>query len=326
MSQNRSIEKYNYYISGLFGASPYDPAQKSKVIDDHIRYMVLRTQSMFKWEGLPDTVPAYMLELMLQLNGNVCWYQHNGALYVFCGGLGGEPDEYYRPTVYTIANPALKLSKSLKIGTDCIVMKNDSLIMGVRPLFSRYATALAENELSLDIVSVMTRLTALITAPDDSTKEAGEIYLKELRAGNLGILADDSFLQSIKVQPYSGASSNGDLTNLIEYEQYLKASWYNDIGLNANYNMKRESINSGESQLNNDALLPLVDEMLRCRQDACEEINTMFGTNISVSFASSWEDNEIEIEAEQEAIEEIGTASEDNEISTEPEDNNSETA
>jgi hypothetical protein len=69
----------------------------------------------------------------------------------------------------------------------------------------------------------------------------------------------------------------------------LKASWYNEIGLNANYNMKREKLSTTESQMNNDALLPLVDQMLRSRQEAAEQINEMFGTDIHVEFASSWE-------------------------------------
>ena len=74
--------------------------------------------------------------------------------------------------------------------------------------------------------------------------------------------------------------------------------------------MKRESINSNEAQLNEDALLPLVDDMLMCRQQALEKVNNMFGTNISVELDSSWEDNEIELELEHKALDE--ESSEDN--------------
>ena len=54
--------------------------------------------------------------------------------------------------------------------------------------------------------------------------------------------------------------------------------------------------------MNNDALLPLVDDMLKCRERSAEKVNEMFGTEISVSLASSWEDNEQEIELEHEQI------------------------
>lgn len=83
----------------------------------------------------------------------------------------------------------------------------------------------------------------------------------------------------------------------------MKASWFNELGLNANYNMKRESINSNESQLNDDMLLPLIDDMLQCRQSFCDKINNMFGTNITVSFGSSWKDNMEELELEQQILE-----------------------
>ena len=257
---------------------------------------------MFKWDGLPDTIPELYLELFLQTNGNVCFYRHNGNLYVFCGGLGGEPDVYYMPTLYTISNPALKISKTLKIDKDCVVMPNDSLYMGLLPLNKRYATALTENELSIKVAQINSRVTTLISAKDDRTKASAEKYLDDIADGKLAIIGENTFLEDLRTQPYGNTSHSNLLTNLIEMEQYLKASWYNGIGLNANYNMKRESLNSSESQMNNDALLPLVDDMLNCRKKAIVKVNEMFGTNISVDFSSSWKDNMQEIEFEHSNI------------------------
>lgn len=78
------------------------------------------------------------------------------------------------------------------------------------------------------------------------------------------------------------------ITQLIELIQYYKASMYNELGLNANYNMKRERLNLGEVSMNVDVLLPYVDNMLKERQNAVEKINAMFDTEISVKLASSW--------------------------------------
>ena len=77
-------------------------------------------------------------------------------------------------------------------------------------------------------------------------------------------------------------------------QQYLKASQYNDLGLNANYNMKRESLNSTESQLNDDALMPFIDDMIANREEGLDQFNKMFGTNIKVKKSSAWEDNQQE--------------------------------
>ena len=297
------VRYFNKYVCGMLsGSTEYDFADKSACIRQHIAYMLNRTQSMFRWDGLPDTIPERSLELFLQTNGNVCFYRHNGELYVFTGGMGGEPDAYYMPTVYTIANTALKLSKSLKIGSECVVMPNDGLYLGLLPLFTRYASVMTENELSMKLAIINSRIVDLISAPDDRTRASAEKYLSDIADGKPGVIAENAFLDGIRAQPYGTTANSNALTNLIETEQYFKASWFNELGLNANYNMKRESLNTSESQMNNDALLPLVDDMLKCRERSAEKVNEMFGTEISVSLASSWEYNEQEIELEHEQI------------------------
>lgn len=294
---NKRFNKYNY---GLCRNDLYDFTDKGQNVNNIISYMLNRTQSMFRYDGLPDTIPERMLELYLQVNGNVCIYKYNDDLYAFTGGLGGEPDPYYMPTIYTIANPALNLSKNLKIDSECVVIPNDSLYMGLLPLFERYASAMTENELSMNIASINSRIISLISADDERTIKSAQKFLEDVINGKFGIIAENAFLDGVKSQPYGSTANSNTLTNLIEYEQYLKASMFNELGLNANYNMKRESINSGESQLNNDMLLPLVDNMLKCREIGIEKVNAMYGTEITVSLASSWEDNQKEIDLQLE--------------------------
>lgn len=299
--------KFNKFLREILpGYSAYDFADKERARGQYIAYMLNRTQSMFKWEGLPDTIPARILELYLQTNGNACFYKHEGNLYVFFGGRGGTPDVYYMPTIYTIANPALHLDVQANIDIDCIVMPNDSMYMGLLPLFDRNATAMVETELSIDIATINARIIDLISAGDDRTRESAIKYLEDIRDGKQGVIASNEFLDGLRSTPY-GATGHQTITDLIELMQYQKASWFNELGLNANYNMKRESLNSSESQLNNDALLPLIDDMLNCRKLFAEKVNNMFGTDISVEFNSSWEDNVQEIDASLDAITEGDT-------------------
>jgi hypothetical protein len=305
MSKKNEHTWFNRYMCGISpNMSPYRFDDKTFDTQQHVAYMLNRTQSMFTWEGLPDTVSERALELYLQTHGNACFAEHDGNLYVFIGGLGGEPDAYYMPTIYTVANPALRYSATLKIDEDCIVIPNDSLYIGLLPLFTRYATQITETELSLNLATINTRIYDMISASDDRTKASAEKYLEDVANGKLGVIAESAFLEGLKSQPY-GSVGNNSLTNLIELMQYQKASWFNELGLNANYNMKRESINSGESQLNDDALIPLVDDMLRQRELGAKKVNDMFKTNITVKLASAWEDNQQELDAEQNAIEDM---------------------
>ncbi len=70
----------------------------------------------------------------------------------------------------------------------------------------------------------------------------------------------------------------------------------NDIGLNANFNMKRERLNTSEVSLNIDVLLPYVDNMLAERKLAINALNEMYGMEITVDLASTWQITHNELE------------------------------
>lgn len=282
------MAQFNTFISPILAIKDDAILDKQYSRDQYIKYMLTRTQSMFVYDGLPESLPARMLELYIQTNGVCCIAEHEGKLYAFTGGMGGELDEYYRPLTYVVANPYLRLSKSYKIGIDCVLFTNDSLWQGFMPMFSRYSELLTENDISIRTAEINMRMTSMISAPDDKVKKAGEKYLTDIEAGKLGVVGDNAFLDGIKAQPLSTSGSTSTITQLIELEQYLKGSWFNEIGLQANYNMKREALNSSETTMDIDALVPLIDDMLKCREEAVEQINKMFGTNISVEIGSSW--------------------------------------
>lgn len=292
---------FNFYGLGDF-VKHYDFKDKRKNTQSYIVYMLNRVMQMFEYDGLPNTLPKRMIELYTMVNGHSVVVKHNDNLYVCFGGFAGEPDEYYMPKQYIIANPYLKLFKTFTIDEDCVLIKNDSMLYGLMPMFNRYASALVENDITMNMVDINSRIAALIDARDDATKVSAEKFLMDIEDGKNGIIASSAFFDGLRSQPYSEHTYQL-LTELIEYHQYMKASWFNELGLNANYNMKREAITADESQLNDDMLLPLIDDMLECRQIAVDKINTMFGTNISVSFGSTWEDNMEELEASQSLLE-----------------------
>lgn len=288
-----------------------DILDKEKSIYNYIQYMFDRTNQMFEYDGLPETIPDYMLELYLQLNGQVCVTKVKDKLYALPGGLGGAPDPYYRPTLYVLANPGLGYSASLRIVNhlppfgkqdsqgECVLVRNDTNMRGLFYLFSRYATELAENDVSIRSAQINSRQQSLVAATTDAQIASANAYYKALEAGKCIAVADQAFLDGISVNNVSTQSSNA-IIQLIELQQYLKASWYNEIGLNANFNMKREYQSEEELQANTDVLLPLIDDMFKCREDAVSAINSTYGTSISVRKNSAWENKQEERDVAQE--------------------------
>ncbi len=259
---------------------------KDKALDSYLNYMLARTQSMFAYTGLPDTIPQRALERLLQKEGYCFITQHEGALYALHGGLGGESDVYGEPTQITIANTALKLSKTYDIATDGVLVQNDSYRIGLLPILKKYGALITENTLTMRTVDIMLRMVCMISASDDKTHTSAEKFITDIENGKISAVGESAFFEGVRIHSVSNTQSY--LIQFTELEQYLKASCFNEIGLNGNWNTKREYIGQQESALNDDFLLPLVDDMIKSRQEAIDRINAIYGTNISVDYASAW--------------------------------------
>lgn len=280
---------------------------KPKSVFEYVMYMLDRTNRMFRYEGLPDTIPDYMLEYMLQTYGSVAIISHDGEVYAMRASFGGAPDPYYRPTIAVVANPALSIANTYSIINNlppfdketwntyphCVRFLNDSQIMGLIPLFARYATQMTENDISIRSAQINLRQQTVVVADTGPEIESAAKYMEALEAGKLATIAKRPFTDGVKVMNAATSQSN-TVMQLIELQQYLKASWYNEIGLNSNFNMKRQYLSSDEINSTADIMLPLIDNMLECRKNAVEQINKEFGLNISVEKDSAWEKKQIQ--------------------------------
>lgn len=285
----------------------YDILDKQQRFNEYVQEYLRIFNRMFKYGGLPKTIPQRKLEEFLQVNAIVfpmeCqpWksadYKEKAekGIYVFFGGYGGAGDVYYERTIANIANPCLTdngaKEYNAEIGKDCAVIFNDSQKQGLLPIIRKYSWLQVEADVSFYDALINLRIQSLIQASDDRVKASAELWLKDVIAGKPGIISGPSLdpETALATKPFASGGDSNALSQLIEAKQYLKAGILNELGLNANYNMKRERINSAETELNNDGLLPLVDDMLQCRKEGLEMVNAMYGTNITVEKDSAWE-------------------------------------
>lgn len=285
--RNGNINKQFDFL-GLDNKLIYNHLDKRKNVADMVTYMFNRSNIMFKYHNLPETIPETELEKLLQTNGFAIVGKINGDLYAINGGLGGETDVYNRPTIATVSVPYFNFNDTWVIDKDCVVIKNDSNAIGLIPMFVKYCTLMNENEITMMLATVNKRIQNLLSANDDNTVESAKQFLKDVFEGKTGVIAESKLFDSLKVNN-SSTNAQVNLKDLFEFEQYLKASMYNEIGLSANFNMKRERLTSAEIETNSDNLYPLVDDMLNNRRLAIEKINEMFETDIEVEFNSSWD-------------------------------------
>lgn len=265
---------------------------KDKAVSTFVDSMLARTAQMFDYEGLPNSIPKRELELMLQRDGQVFVTEVDGTLYAFSGGIGGPLDAYYRPTVFTVANPYLELSREYRIGVDGVRVLSDSACLGLLPILKKYAALSLDATLSLDTVIVLSRIAMLIDAPDDKSKASADAFVSKILDGDFSVIGDSAFFDGVKMQTPANNVGNV-IQQLTEAVQFVKASCYNELGIGAAYNMKRERLNLAEVEQSNAGLIPLVYDMLQCRQLYFSQVNDMFGTSISVKFSSVWMNDDL---------------------------------
>lgn len=252
---------------------------------------------MFEWSGLPDTIDVDFLNFTLINVGKICWTKINGKLYALFGNVGGEPNEYYFPTKFIIANPILG-SKTVNIGVDGIVMYGSTIERFVRPveyeaplraLIDITAQQLTEVTISALTACKNIRAALFVSARDDNTKQAAELALRRIYDGDPATVFKDKVIDSLKIIPNPAIGESAQaLKECREQYQFYLGQFYNAIGVSYNTNTKRERLITAEVETADDTLMINIADMLYQRKKACDDINAMFGTSISVDFSEEW--------------------------------------
>ena len=303
----------------------YDLDDKVQCINRYCFDMLNRLASMFEYtvpEEIQDTFKPEYMDVYLMYYGHACIFKYNDKLYVSFGAWGGDPDPYYIPRKYIVSNPYLAPGKSLELtrDEDCIVIKNDMHAIGLKSLLEKHGTMLVENDISRLIAEYNSRIGDMLVGEDDKTKASAELFLQRIIEGKLGVISSNAMLESFKTYRQT-TGVNTSLTPLIEHHQYIKSEMLQDLGIDSNWNGKREAVNSAETALNQDYLMPLIDQMLEQRRKGLEKVKELFGYDIKVDLSSSWKSNAEEEELELEKLEaETETPTEENQGGGDPED------
>lgn len=303
-----NISKFNEEIEAFLNSSYYGMAgiedfnrDRTKVFRYLINNMQKRTLGMFEYKNLPETLSARSIEKYLQGSGTclICNVtqemitnpEAKPGIYALPCKAGGVLNADFLPTTAVVANAWLGFSHEFNIQNgEAVYMWNDSLLEGLCTLFSLYASELVDNITTLHFQEVHNRILSIIKATTEDEKNDAILFFRDYENGKFAALMSEDLIEALKndrVDPFKG-SANSSIKETLEARQWLLAHWNIEIGLNDNYNMKRESLNENEIEANADTLTPLLDDMYKCRKKGVEEINKIFGLNVSVEFSSSW--------------------------------------
>lgn len=321
---------------GVEGSDNKEEEKKRRVYQN-LSWLMNKTAQMFEYEGLPDTLPHIALERLLQTYGSVCiWkvperYKPIGFgpsfatgvptqvgvnLYAFTYSFADAPDPYGEPYQVVITSPGFRptISETLEINKDVVVIRNDTYYEGLYQLHKKYAKLLTEAEISLQSTLVLLRDQMTFIVKNERQRAAVSQYINSREVGDYASILAPEMGSPLEVITNDGRSNAVELA--VNGIQSIKSAWFNEIGLNPSFSLKREYTSAQEIDSNTDLLLPIIDDMFNQRKIGIDSVNTLFGTNITVKKSSAWKvkEDEIEItlkaeEAQAEAPTQVGDES-----------------
>jgi hypothetical protein len=284
--------------------------------DFYFKWLCNKVMSCFvikdRSNGKTETINWNFFKMNLLLDGQICVTDFTDKLYACIGNRGGEPNEYYLPQIFTIANPILG-SKQVKIGKDGVVFyntdvdafsytgNNEIFSGGLYDLISQTATLLADNIISINCAQINSRITTFFTAESDSQAIAGEGILKKMYAGKPYQILRSDLIEKLNVNPVN-TSATGNITELVELHNYIAANFFQSIGVKSNNVMKRERLINSEIDSQNDYLKISILEILSSWQKGFDELNKIYGTDIEVTLNPALLDEIVEDSTSDEMV------------------------
>lgn len=265
----------------------YDKSELKTNIQDNKNLVLIKALSIFKYDNLPDSIHENILERYLLLKGLVAFVKINGVVYSLPCSVA-EKNQYDEPIKVTVSNAYLKYSETLTVGKDCVLGTNDSIGSNLNALFDKYSYLISVNETTMALIDIIKRSQILMSASDDNTIESAHDYLNNLENGELGVISTNQILDDLHVKTQTAGTQSASLTDLFQYQNYLKSELLTELGIVSNNNMKRERLNTQEVSVNQNVAYPLISNMLLNRQKFVDKLNDMFGLDIKVDYSDLW--------------------------------------
>lgn len=255
------------------------------------RMLYSRIENIFSYDGLPEEIPEREFKLGLFAFGKLIFFKIGDKLCVQNFSYTDRLDWYYVPKFGRVVNPWLPQGHQnfeFEVNKEAVIWNSTPDIYNFRQhslvsdLIYKTACQLSENDLSYYCIQRNARLIAIFAADNDLEKAECNRVLDKMYNGDPDITMGQDMISKITAMSISENSMRGRLTELIEFQQYVLANFYHSFGINSNYNLKREQLNSNEIDVNKEVLRLNIEDMLKSRETGVEKINEIYNLNIRV--------------------------------------------
>ena len=255
--------------------------------------------NMFDYDKIPEDLQEYFedFEKYLIMGGCLAIGKLDGKLVFVRGGLGGgELDFYGYPTRFIGATGNGK-AVDWKVGKDCIVFWNNKSHTPDLDVL-RTADLLTDIDLSLDLNVYYSRLYPIPCVKDEKERIQVETILSNLQKGGKNTTVINKKLdvtdliegkaEEIPVLNITDVENADKIQYLARFREDVKRWYFNRNGhdLQGSSKMAQQSVEEINNNNSISMIYPL--EKYEMRQRAIEELNALFGLDMSVTFSPAW--------------------------------------
>ena len=274
--------------------------------NDYFQRLKALAVTMFEWRGLPELISVRFLEDTLFYYGKAAFI-NDSALGKMVTKItaAGKLNTYNEPVRYN----CFSTGYSKMYEADAIVqIRNNYLMRPTLETIQLYAQRLYEVERAIDVNIKGQKFPMVIKGTPQQKLTLDNIYMKY--DGNQPVIMIDKNLDTgvfgvfPTVSPYVA-----DKLMLYKHDLWNEAMTFLGIA-NANTD-KKERLITDEVQANDQLVQMGAEVMLATRQEACKEINKLFGVSVSVDIRKTeMPGSEAESESEPGAEDERGADNE----------------
>lgn len=273
------------------------PSIPDNKINFYRKRLSREVSNLFKWEGLPEEIPEDYLERTLIHNGMVMFFYDESAYgYMALESQIRGFNLYNQPTIAFSVAPndvglpthyeryiVHKYDEKIGIDKSCVLINNMYKGESLNSIIEHYAYRMALIQQAFDTNALWQNIPVIFSTDSQEVKLSIEKLFSDIVSGKPWVVVDKTLV----------AKENGLQSETVEIPFLLdklydsKNEVYNEfkstIGLKTPGADKKERLIVDEVNSNKESTETCLEIMLKQRRIACEEINRVFGLDVSVN-------------------------------------------
>lgn len=294
---------------------------------EYFREQLYRELShMFKWEGLPQTVPHDYLERNLVKHGYVLYYEDEeiGHDVLRCEVTGYNRHELpvsARTFTPNTINERTQITRNIKRLADSesaielfkptedgVLIQNMAYGQNMRMIVDHFSVRLALAQQAFDTNLLWANVPYIFQTASDEMKLSIEKMFNDIFTGKPFVIVDKMLVADNKDRAGLPSGIQFIGKELMDTQNEIMMKFRETVGFNTAGVDKAERVNTLEIKSNDQHTASVLQIMLQQREKACEDINAFFNTALSVALVGQEElDQEAEDMSQEMEEEENGT-------------------